>query len=146
MDAQTPCPEDSAMPSNTFAFVGTLNRAMPDFPPARGAGIATFRFDEESGRMTFSSSYDGIDNPSFIALDAAGRHLYACTEWAGRNEGLVAALDIDPEDGSLSYINMQPTLGSIACHVSPDRAGALLFAANFTIAPEGARPGQAVVA
>ena len=72
------------------------------------------------------------------AVDAAGRHLYACTEWAGRNEGLVAALDIDPEDGSLSYINMQPTLGSIACHVSPDRAGALLFAANFTIAPEGA--------
>lgn len=130
----------------TFAFVGTLNRAMPDLPPARGTGIASFRFDEESGRLRLASTFEGVDNPSFLAVDSAGRHLYACTEWAGRNEGLVAALDIDPATGALAYINMQPTLGSITCHVSLDRAGTHLFAANYTIAPEGSRPGMAVAA
>jgi 6-phosphogluconolactonase len=139
-------PENFPMPTKTFAFVGTLNRAMPDFPPAHGSGIATFHFDEETGRMTLASTYEGIDNPSFLAVDASGRHLYASTEWSGRNEGLVTAFDIDPETGALTYINLRPTLGSVACHVSLDHTETLLFVANFTIAPEGSRPGQAVTA
>jgi len=134
------------MPQQTFAFVGTLNRAMPDLPPARGAGISTFRFDEASGRLTLASTFEGIDNPSFLAVDDERRRLYACTEWAGRNEGLVVAFDIDPETGALHYINMRPTLGSVTCHVALDRDGTFLFASNFTIAPEGSRPGQAVTA
>lgn len=139
-------PEDFPMPAKTFAFVGTLNRAMPDLPPAKGAGIATFRFDEESGQMTLASTFEGVDNPSFLAVDAAGRHLYATSELTGRNEGLITAFDIDPETGALDYINMRPTLGSVACHVSLDQTGRYLFAANFTVAPEGARPGKAVTA
>lgn len=130
----------------TFAFIGTHNRAMPDLPPAHGTGITTFRFDEASGHMTLASTYTGIDNPSFLAVDGAGRHLYACTEWTGRNEGLVTAFDIDPQTGALDHINLRPTLGSVTCHVSLNRDGTLLFATNFTIAAEGARPGKAVTA
>lgn len=134
------------MTARTFAFVGTLNRAMPDFPPAHGAGIATFLFDEASGRLTLQSTFEGVDNPSFLAVDADRARLYACTEWAGRNEGLAVALAIDRENGALSYINMQPTLGATTCHLSLDRTGSHLFAANYTAAPAGSRPGQAVAA
>lgn len=132
------------MSGKTFAFAGSLNRNMPDFAPARGAGIETYAFDETTGRLTPVATFTGIDNPSFLAIDVPRRRLYACTEWAGRNEGVVTALEIDPVTGALSYINIQPALGSMTCHVSIDRAGDYLFASNYTTAPLGARPGAAI--
>ncbi|MCX5496727.1 lactonase family protein [Kaistia dalseonensis] len=132
--------------SKTFAFVGSLNRAMPDMPPAHGDGISVYSFDEASGALALVKTFDGIDNPTFLAIDAEKRRLYASTEWAGRNEGLAVALAIDPETASLSHINMQPTLGSVTCHLSFDRDGAYLFASNYTVADLGAKPGAAVAA
>lgn len=132
------------MSGKTFAFVGTVNREMEGGPPAHGSGISVFAFDEENGSLSLQSTFAGVDNPSFLAVDAERRRLYAVTEWPGRNEGVVVALEIDPESGALSYINMQPSLGSVSCHVSFDRTGTLLFVANYTIVEAGARPGQAI--
>lgn len=132
--------------TKTLAFVGSLNRAMPDMPPAHGSGISILEFDEESGVLKLLGTFDDIDNPTFLALDAPRRRLYASTEWVNRNEGLAIALEIDPETATLSHINMQPTLGSVTCHLSFDQDGGYLFASNYTVSDEGARPGAALAA
>jgi 6-phosphogluconolactonase len=134
------------MTDRTFAFVGSVNRGMDGGRPARGGGIDTYAFDEATGALSPLARFADIDNPTFLALDAGRRRLYAAVEWGDRNEGLAVALEIDPQTGALSYINMQPTLGSTTCHVSLDTTGGLLFATSYTLAPVGARPGQAMAA
>ena len=131
--------------ARTLAFVGTLTRPTPYFPGARGDGISVLRFDPESGELTPLSRTVGIDNPSYLTLDAAGRTLYATSEVYGWHEGTVTAYRIEPSSGTLTYINKQPTLGSISAHVSLDRTGRWLLVANYRMGEDGARPPQALV-
>jgi 6-phosphogluconolactonase len=132
-------------PGRTLAFVGSLTNPVGYFPTAKGRGISVLRFDEASGAMTLLAETGGIDNPSFLAVDPAGRFLYAVSEVAGWHEGVVTAYRIEPDSGALTYINKQPTRGSITAHVSLDRSGRWLLVANYREGPDGARPPQALV-
>lgn len=127
----------------TVAFVGTLTRQTPYFPTANGPGLAVFRFDESSGRLHPLHTVDGIDNPTYLTIDAAGRHLYAVSEVFGWHEGVATAYRIDRTDGSLAYINKQPTRGSISAYAAIDRSGRWLLVANYRMGPDGVRPPQA---
>ena len=129
----------------TLAFVGTLNRPAPYFPGANGNGLNVLQFDEVTGRLRPLSETAGIDNPSYLSVDAAGRVLYATSEVAGWHEGLVTAYRIDAEAGRLSYLNKQPTLGSISAYVGFDRSGRWLLVANYRMGEDGARPPRALV-
>ena len=64
----------------------------------------------------------------------------------GWNEGLVTAYRLDPATGTLSYINQQPTLGSITAYASLDRTGKFLLIANYSVYPDphDNRPDQVV--
>jgi 6-phosphogluconolactonase len=129
----------------TLAFVGSLNRAAPYFQSANGAGLSVLRFDEATGALTHLSDTAGIDNPSYLTVDAAGAYLYATSEVFGWHEGVVTAYRIDAAAGTLTYINKQPTRGSISAHASFDRTGKWLLVANYRIGEDGARPPQALV-
>jgi 6-phosphogluconolactonase len=133
------------MTIGTLAFVGSLTRPAPYFQGAKGRGLTVLRFDEDSGALTPLSETDGIDNPSYLVVDAAGRTLYAASEVFGWHEGTVTAYRIDAEAGTLAYINKQPTRGSITAHASFDRTGRWLLVANYRIGADGARPPQALV-
>ena len=69
------------------------------------------------------------------------------SEVFGWNEGTVSAYRLDPQSGTLSYINKQPSLGSILAHNSLDRTGRFLFVANYSLypEPEDSLPDQSVV-
>ena len=127
-----------------FAFVGSLNRDAPYFQGARGKGIAVLGFDEESGRLTPLSERDGIDNPTYLAVHPDNRCVYATSEVFGWNEGTVSAYRFDPQTGRLTYLNKQPTLGSIAAQCSFDRTGRFLFVVNYAIGDPAELPGQSV--
>lgn len=129
----------------TLAFVGTLNREA-DYLPATepGPGLAVMAFDEATGALSPLHETGGIDNPSYLTLDAAGRTLYAVSEVSGWHEGVVTAYRIDARTGALTYINKQATRGSISAHVSIDRSGRWLLVANYRLGPDGLRPPQAV--
>lgn len=133
------------MPTRTLAFVGSLTRPAGYFPTATGRGITVMEFDEASGRLTPLAETTGIDNPGYLAIDPTGRFLYSVSEVAGWHEGTVTAYRIEPDSGTLTYINKQPTLGSACAHVSLDRTGRWLLAANYRDGPDGARPPKALV-
>ncbi len=129
----------------TLAFVGTLNRTAPYFRATNGHGINVLAFDEATGALTPLHETTGIDNPSHLTLDAAGRNLYAVSEVFGWHEGIATAYRIDPASFALTYINKQPTRGSITAHTSIDRSGRWLLVANYRMGEDGVRPAQAVV-
>lgn len=132
------------MAGQTLAFVGSLNRDAPYFQGARGVGLAVLSFDETTGELVPLNEIGGIDNPTYLSVDAVNGTLYATSEVFGWNEGTVSAYRIDPVTGALTYINKQPTLGSIAAHSSFDRTGRFLFVANYTLGGPNDQPGQAV--
>ena len=136
--------ESSGM-QRTYLFVGGCTRVTPYFATANALGISCYAFDEETGQGTALAIEDGIDNPTFLAADAEGTHLYASSEVHGWNEGTVSAYDIDDRTGKLSYINKQPTRGSTTAQFSFDREGRFLLLVNYTNAPVHERPGRSLV-
>src|SRR5262245_1691538 len=56
-----------------YVYVGTYTER----PSGRAEGIYVLRFDPDSGSLTPVQTVAGVQNPSFLALDAEGRYLYA---------------------------------------------------------------------
>lgn len=131
------------MGSQYIAFVGTLNREAPYFQGARGNGLAAYSFDEETLEVQKLDEAPEIENPTFLSVDAGGTHIYANSEIYGWKEGLVSAFRFDREAGTLTYLNMQPTLGSITAHNAVTRDNRKLMVANYGMGSGG--PDQAVV-
>ena len=119
------------MSTRYLAFVGTLNREAPYFQGARGRGLVVYRFDEETLEVEELANAPEIENPTFLSVDRAGRHVYANSEIFGWKEGLVTAFRFDEENRTLAHINMQATLGSIAAHNMISGDGEKLLVANY---------------
>jgi 6-phosphogluconolactonase len=135
------------MSERTFVVVGSVTRDTPYFHSARGKGITVFAFDGRSGELTRLSEKGGVDSPAYLSVHEGKACVYAGSEVFGWNEGTVSAYRLDPGSGTLSYINKQPSLGSILAHNSLDRTGRFLFAANYSVyaEPSDSLPGQSVV-
>jgi 6-phosphogluconolactonase len=131
------------MGSQYLVFVGTLNREVPSYKNARGEGLLIYSFDEETLAIEKLAQVSDIENPTFLSVDANGSHVYANSEVAEWKEGLVSAFRFDREARTLTYINAQPTLGSIACHNTLTRDDRKLLVSNYGLGKEG--PDQAVV-
>jgi 6-phosphogluconolactonase len=124
--------------------VGCLNREAPYFQGARGRGISIFAFDDDAGTARLLSETDDIDNPTYLSISPDGRALYAGSEVFNRKEGVVAAYRLDPTSGALTYLNMQPTLGSIAAYNAISADGRFLLLANYGMGEGG--PDKSLVA
>lgn len=129
-----------------LAFVGCLNRPAPYFQEVRGHGIAVLAFDADNGAFTPLAQTDGIDNPTFVVPAPGAAAVYATSEVFGWLEGTVTAYRADPATGRLTYVNKQPTQGSITAQASLHPSGQWLFVANYRIGADGLRPPRAVIA
>ena len=107
-----------------FVYVGSYTE--PSF--GSGEGISVFEFDPESGELTPVQTAAGVANPSFLALDAGERHLYAVEEL---DEGGVGAFARDPATGRLTLLNRQASHGAAACYVSLSHDGSYALVANY---------------
>lgn len=72
-----------------------------------------------------------------------GSHIYANSEVFTWREGVVSAYRFDGQTAALSYINKQPTLGSITAHNTIARDGTRLLVANYGMGEGG--PDRSVV-
>jgi len=131
--------------SKTIMYVGCRNRLAEPGDTARGEGISAFMFDTATGRLAALGTTVGIDNPTFLAISADNRHLYATSEVVGWNEGTITAYALDPDSGALTYINKQPSRGSLPAQLSFDAAGRYLLAINYSIGAMTQRPNRSVV-
>lgn len=122
-----------------FLFVGSSNRSKEAIQ--QNAGIAVFRFDEDTLTADPVLTETGIDNPSYLNLDRHTGTLLAVSEVEAWSECTLSAYRFDPEAGKLTYLNKQPTRGSSTCHVSflPGRRAGI---ANYGSGEHG--PDQAI--
>ncbi len=98
------------------------------------AGISIFSFNSGNGEINYIDHVDGIENPSFLSIDAENNYLYSVSETMkthGIDGGKVASYRINPESGSLTFISEQLTQGGAPCHLSINRAGDSLYVVNY---------------
>jgi len=117
--------------TRTLLYIGTYTRPAPYIASSNGKGIYVYELNQDTGEITYLSEIEGIDSPGFITIDQSKRYLYATSEVWGWQEGTLSAYAIDPATGALSYINKQPTLGSITAYASVDKTNRYVLVANY---------------
>ena len=108
-------------------YIGTYTR------DSASEGIYHGEFDPASGELTVSGVAARADNPAFLALSAAGGHLYAVNEVSDLGaapQGATGAFRVEA-DGGLTALGQELTGSPGPCHVVAHPSGALVFAANY---------------
>lgn len=120
-----------------YLAVGSINREAPYFQGARGEGLTIYSFDEAKLEWRRLVATNSVDNPTFLTVDPASGIIYANSEVFGWHEGTVSAFCFTPKTGALSYLNKQPTLGSIAAHNMLARDRRFVLVANYAMGSGG---------
>lgn len=107
-----------------YAYVGCYTTPERN---GRGTGINVYRVDRRNGAFSHVQLVDGLENPSFLAVDRYGRHLYAVH--GDRSEA--TAFAIDPLTGRLQLLNQQSTGGFNPIHLAFDSAQRNLVITNY---------------
>ncbi len=122
------------MSNDQFAFIGTYTRLGSE-------GIYTLRLDGETGELMHVSVATGLDNPSFVALDPSGDHLYAVSESSSFcGSGGVTAFSVNRSTGELTQINQQSTGGPGPCHLMVDATDSMVIVTNYAGGSVSAHP------
>jgi 6-phosphogluconolactonase len=112
------------MAAQPTLFIGT-------YTSLGSLGIYTCHMDPTTGALEQIAVSGEITDPSFLAIDPSGQHLYAVAEIADvKGEGGVYAYSINAE-GSLTFLNKQSTRGPGPCHLAVDATDSYLIVANY---------------
>ena len=107
--------------------------------------IRAFAFNSADGGLTPLGTTAAGSGSSFLAADVARGRLYATNE--GSNQ--IAAFALNPADAGLQFLNRVSSGGAGPAHVSVDRTGQFVMAANYgggTIAVIPVVPGGGIAA
>jgi 6-phosphogluconolactonase len=107
-----------------FAFVGCYTTPERE---GQGNGINVYRVDRRSGAFKHVQLLDGLENPSFLAVDKPGRFLYSVH--GDRSE--VTTYAIERGTGRIRVIGRQSTGGYNPIHLAFDATGKFLFVTNY---------------
>jgi 6-phosphogluconolactonase len=100
----------------------------------KSEGISVSRFDDDRGTLTPPVLATAAKNPSFLALHPRLPMLYAVSEFEsvdGKAGGAVEAFAIHGATGALESRGAESTGGAGPCHVTVDRDGTVVLAANY---------------
>lgn len=115
------------MTSSILAFVGS-------YANASDPGLYACTFNSETGELKITDRISGLQNPTFLDIDAEHLKLYAIEEWSdepGVRKGGAVAFAIDPAPGTLQLINRVEAVESPACHIALDRTKHTLFTSSY---------------
>jgi 6-phosphogluconolactonase len=115
--------------SQFLAFIGTYTNKTDS------KGIYSFRFDTKTGQLTPIGIAAQTQDPSFLAISANEKYLYAVNElptFEGKSSGAVTSYSLDRKSGKLTQLNQVPSGGADPCYVSIDNTGKYLLVANYT--------------
>ncbi len=113
----------------TTVFVGTYTQRLGHVN-GRGIGVYVYSFHEGSLRQ--ESAFRGLPSPSYLAVDAARRRLYATsetTEFNGSPQGALQAWGWDANPKTLEPLGQIGTKGGAPCYVSINKTH--LLTANY---------------
>jgi 6-phosphogluconolactonase len=114
-----------------FVYVGTYT--FPGTAPggthqSQAKGIYVFRMNPNNGRLKPIQTVE-IPNPSYLALHPTLPRLYCVNEMTA---GAVSSFAVNRANGTLTFINTEPTNGQDTTHLSVDSSGRYLLAASYT--------------
>ena len=98
-------------------------------------GIYACRFHPGTGKLTPLELAGETKNPSFLAVDSEGRHLFAANEierYKGAKSGSVTSFAIDRRTGKLTTLNTVSSRGAGPCHLAVDKTGKNVLVANYS--------------
>lgn len=121
-----------ALSNEEILFVGTYTRK-EGHVDGKGEGVYVYAMNKETGALSYKNVSESIISPSYVAVHPNGKYVYAANEFDGGEEafGSVTALEYNPEDHSLTFLNEVSSLGQYPCHVSIDNSGQFVMAANY---------------
>lgn len=88
--------------------------------------IQWLQFDTKDARITHVYSVSGVENPSFLTVNAA--HMYSVSEI---EQGEIVAFSIDTASQRLHEINRASTNGWGPCYLEVDSTNDYIFSANY---------------
>ncbi len=95
-------------------------------------GLFVYKFDSKTGNLTFESATHGIPNPSYLTISNDAKNVYCVNESGIDRQGAVSAFNFDSKNGTLSFINSQPTKGDAPCYITLSQDQKFIFTANYT--------------
>lgn len=96
--------------------------------PDGNKGITVYRFYAETGKLSYLSEIDGVDNPSYLCVSPDRKFVYSVNETAA---GEVSAFQFDHNSGSLKLINKQHSMGASPAHISIDKEAKNVIVSNY---------------
>jgi 6-phosphogluconolactonase len=97
-------------------------------------GIYSYRFDASTGQLSPLGLAAESAEPSFLAVAADGRFLYAVNELSsfnGKPGGAVSAFSIQADSGKLTLINQVSSDGEVPAHLTLDKSGKHILVSNY---------------
>ena len=107
-----------------FAYVGSYTSPERQ---GHGNGINVYRVDPSTGALRQIQQLGGLENPSVLALNAAGTRLYSVH--GDRSEA--TSYTVDRETGRLAILNRQSTGGYNPIHLTLDARQRFLVISNY---------------
>ena len=101
---------------------------------SKSKGIYVLKFDPRDGGITPHGVVDGVEEPSFLAIDEPRNFVYAVNEtleFNGQKSGSVSSFALRPDAGALKFINKQPSMGAAPCHITVSHDGKFVLVANY---------------
>ncbi len=119
--------------SKTFVYISSWTKGAPG--QGGEGGIHVFSFNHNDGSLKHIHSIESELNFGNICISHDNKFLFAVEEIKDFNHktssgGGVYAYIINQQNGSLSFINKQPTMGAFPCYLSVDKETKLLVIAN----------------
>lgn len=111
----------------TLAFIGS-------YADAKNPGVYTAQFDANTGNLTITHNVDGLQNPTFLSIDADHARLYALGEGIGAEGqkcGAASAYTINLETGELTLLNKEITLPATTCHIQLDNTNQVIMVTSY---------------
>lgn len=93
-------------------------------------GIKIYRFNEDTGEVTYLSGLKGISNPSYLIPSVNGERIYAVGEDEGETS-TANAIRFDKEQGLMTLLNSQRTGGGAPCYITLNPSGKFVITANY---------------
>lgn len=116
-------------------YVGTYSSPEgPEGSHGNGEGIYLFQMDPETGSLTQREVFKNDSNPSWLALDRSGTHLYSANEisnYQGKKSGSVSAYMVNRPNGKLTLLNTVSSEGAGPAHLSIHPSGKHVLVANY---------------
>jgi len=103
----------------------------------KGEGIYVYKFNAETGELTYQSKVTNTVNPSYLVPHPNRQYLYAVNEIGGEG-GTVSAFSIEPTTYQLNLLNKVSSKGNAPCYIDTD--GKFVYVANYSSGNVGLFP------